>query len=274
MRTSRICPVCSSNDYESLNSLLYRCRFCGSVFNTGHSLPEYDENYFLDNYREQYGKTYFEDFKNIYTLSLKRIKIILALLQMEGNYTGHSLLDLGSAAGFFLKAAVDSGIREVEGIEISRFASDYCRKEFGIRVINEPLERVEFKNIYTIITAWFFIEHAFDPVSLIKQIHTILEEGGIFAFSLPSVFGPLFLLNRKKWIETHPADHSLDFHPSALKKLLKRTGFRRVIVKPAGFHPERVFNRNSLFYGILSRFYGIFSRFTGFSDTIEVYAVK
>ncbi len=268
------CPVCSNGDHESLGSDLHCCRKCKSVFNAGHTLPEYNEKYFLEEYREQYGKTYIEDFETIYSLSVKRIETILGLKGERGERYNHSLLDIGSAAGFFLKAASDRGIKEVEGIEISRFASDYCKNEFGIRVRNEPFEKIEFSRVYTIITAWYFIEHTPDPVSVIEQIYTILEEGGVFAFSLPSVFGPLYILNRKEWIETHPEDHSLDFHPAALKRLLRRTGFRKVLVNPAGFHPERVLNKKSPVYRLFCPLYRIFAKMTGFSDTVEVFAIK
>lgn len=274
MTTGIICPVCGSIDHKSLNTRLHCCKQCKSAFNTGHTLPEYNEKYFLDEYREQYGKTYFEDFDNIYSLSIKRMETILRLTGNQKDGGSLSLLDIGSAAGFFLKAASDAGIEEVEGIEISLYASGYCKEKFGINVINKPLENIKLNKIYTIITAWYFIEHTPNPVSVIRQIFTVLSEGGVFAFSLPSVLGPLFLFNREEWIMTHPKDHSLDFHPSALKKLLLNTGFRRVLIKPAGFHPERVMSRESPFFGLFCPVYKIFTRITGFSDTIEVYAVK
>ena len=40
-----------------------------------------------------------------------------------------SLLDIGSAMGFFLKSALDRGICNLLGIEISPFAADYCKRE-------------------------------------------------------------------------------------------------------------------------------------------------
>jgi SAM-dependent methyltransferase len=274
MSTGTICPVCSNGDYELIHSHLHRCKKCKCVFNTGHTLQKYNEKYFLDEYREQYGKTYIQDFENIYSLSLKRLKLILRIAGNREHGVHFRLLDIGSAAGFFLKAASDCGVEEVEGIEISRYASEYCINKFGISVKNEPFENTVFSKTYSVVTAWYFIEHTPDPVSVITQIYEILAEGGVFAFSLPSVFGPLFLMNREKWIKTHPKDHSLDFHPAALKKLLLRIGFRKVIIKPAGFHPERVVKRESLFYGIFYPLYWILTGITGFSDTIDVYAVK
>ena len=42
------------------------------------------------------------------------------------------LLDVGSAAGFFIEAA--SRRYEVTGVEFSLFAADFARREFGHRV--------------------------------------------------------------------------------------------------------------------------------------------
>jgi SAM-dependent methyltransferase len=267
------CPLCGSisSTYEEQD--LYRCGACGAAFNDAHRALDYDNDYFIAGYRAQYGRTYEEDYPHIYAMAVERLKRIDALRGANPGPRG-ALLDIGCALGFFLKAARDTGYSPVRGVEISEYAALYCREKLGIDVHNVPFSVVPGPEKYSVISAWYFIEHCADPVSVIRNIYESLERGGVFAFSSPSVFGPLYRFDRKRWIETHPVDHRVDFTPPSVKLLLKAMGFRRVRVYPSGIHPERVISRNSFFYPLFAALYRKFSRLTAYSDTIEVYALK
>lgn len=267
---NNLCPLCGSEKRILLSGGLYKCRFCGCGYNTDHKLLDYSDSYFTSDYKNQYGRTYEEDFDNIYSISKKRIEQINRLTNGRNN----SILDIGSALGFFLKCASDSGFRKAIGIEISPFASQFCISNFGIETIMESFDNVEITDMFDVITSWYFIEHNYDPEQILMKIFSMLEDGGVFAMSVPSIFGPLFFFNRKEWIEKHPTDHRVDFSPFSAKKILKKTGFRKIIIKPAGLHPERIMNRKSILFPFLGIIYRIFSRIFKFSDTIELYAIK
>lgn len=268
------CPACLSDESRSIGGNLHYCLKCKIAFNSSHLPKAYGSEYFIEEYRSQYGKTYIEDFENIAALSKRRLITISKYLKSIQYGTELSLLDIGSAAGFFLKTARDNGIASVTGIEISEFAARYCRDHFNIPVIQQSFDGITFESMYTIITAWFFIEHTADPVGTIMKIFGALSPGGIFACSVPSIFGPSYHFNRTEWINTHPSDHLLDFTPAGARTLLKRCGFRKIYVHASGIHPERVLNPSSLLFRPFSLIYRIFSRMTGYSDTIEVYALK
>jgi 2-polyprenyl-3-methyl-5-hydroxy-6-metoxy-1,4-benzoquinol methylase len=268
------CPVCSTSNVTGISAALYLCKPCGIAFNAGYNQKQYNDIYFLNEYRNQYGKTYIEDFDNIYSLSGQRLTRIMKYIKIKNDISAFSLLDIGSATGFFLQCARDSGIRNVAGIEISEYASQYCRKKFQIPVIRSSFTEITLSEKYDIITAWFFIEHCNDPVPVLRKIYDALAEGGIFAFSVPSIFGPLFIRDKKSWIDTHPTDHRVDFSPGGIKKILKKLGFRKIIIRPAGMHPERIISTHSLLFKLFSLLYKFFATLTSFSDTMEVYAVK
>jgi len=269
-----LCPVCSSEDFEDISSSLHRCRNCSAGFNSGYKPLLYNNNYFIDEYREQYGKTYLDDYDHIYSMSMERLKRIVPLVSKQKDLKNASLLDIGSAMGFFLKAAMDSGLGQLKGIEISEYAGGYCRDEFGIDVITSSFDDIEDPGMFDIITAWFFIEHCEDPGDVIGRIFSSLNQGGVLAFSSPSISGPLFRFNREEWIKTHPGDHRIDLSPASARTLLKKIGFKKVHIRAAGIHPERIVPRESILFRPFSFLYKIFSRLTAFSDTIEVYAVK
>ena len=268
------CPLCGSVKTRHAGGDLYRCGLCGGAFNEGYRPLDYGNDYFIEEYRNQYGRTYEEDFSQIYAMAQTRLKRILSLFQSDPHKSRASLLDIGSALGFFLKAARDSGFGPVKGIEISEYASQYCRERLDIEVENSPFDQVADPGTFSVITAWYFIEHCEDTLAVLEKIYGSLEEGGVLAFSAPSVFGPLYRFSRDQWISTHPTDHRVDFSPSAARKTLRSIGFRKIRVYPGGFHPERVLDRDSFFYPVFSMLYRRFADLTAYSDTIEVYAVK
>lgn len=234
----------------------------------------YDDKYFLGDYRSQYGKTYEEDKDNLYALASRRLDEILKIWKHNTGKTCKSLMDLGSALGFFLKTAYDSGIKNLLGVEISGYAAGYCKNNFNIPVINSSFNDAEIPKKSDIITAWYFLEHCEDPLEAVSRIYNLLEPDGIFAFSTPSFFGPLFVFNRAEWARLHPSDHRIDFSPKTVRRFLKKAGFRRIIIKISGVHPERILSRDSFFYMPFSLIYSEISRIFKFSDTIEVFAIK
>jgi len=268
------CPLCQSGKSTCIGDELFRCGSCGAAFNDGHHSLQYDTDYFIKEYRDQYGRTYEEDFPHIYSLAMERLDTVFSLLDKQASLPSLSLIDIGSALGFFLKAARDRGVGRVMGIEISDYAGSYCREHFGIDVINDSFDNIKELPVVDMITAWFFIEHCADPARVMRLIYDSLNPGGVFAFSAPSVSGPLYHFHRSEWIETHPADHRVDFTPGAARRALKQAGFRRVEVRPCGFHPERILSPSSRFYAPFSGLYRLFSGLTAYSDTIEIYAIK
>ncbi len=184
------------------------------------------------------------------------------------------LLDIGSAHGFFLKAARDSGFGDVSGVEISAEASAYCRERFGITVTNSGFDDFSTDRQFNVITAWFFIEHLHDTGAAIERIVFMLAPGGILALSVPSFFGPLFLFHRKEWCASHPVDHRIDLSPQTVRSALKVLGFSKIRTFPGGVHPERVIPADSPFFRIFKPFYGFISAGLSFSDTLEVYGEK
>ena len=270
------CPLCLSPDGRVVCSgrlTLLRCPRCGAVHNASHRALPYDSAYFNEEYRAQYGKTYVEDFDNIYRLSRGRLELILNLLKRSGS-APDSLLDLGSAYGFFLKAAADAGFRDVTGLEISDHAAGYCRDTFQIPVITSGFDDADLVPGFRVITAWYFLEHVPDTRSALERITSLLEPDGIFAFSMPSLFGPQFLLHREEWCAAHPEDHRVDISPRIIKKALKELGYRRVVTRPGGIHPRRFFPPLLAGLGAARSLYSGISKIVSFSDTMEVYAVK
>ncbi|MBP8082656.1 MAG: class I SAM-dependent methyltransferase [Spirochaetes bacterium] len=265
------CPVCGGalNNLENYDFL--QCRLCGTVFNSAHLIIEYSDTYFTSDYKSQYGKTYEEDYPAIRRFCDRRIERIKKILSHAGF---NSVMDVASALGFFLKAAHDNGAADCTGVEISKYACDYMKKNYPFSVRNESFDNFQTEKKYDVVTAWYFIEHSPDIVQTVQKLSSFVKEGGVLAFSVPSAFSPLFSFNRKKFFDTHPVDHSADLTPKGIRILLKQNGFRKIKVYPAAYHPERIMSKECFFFPFFSFFFKKYADFTAFSDTIEVYAVK
>jgi len=227
----------------------------------------YDDNYFLDEYKKTYGKTYIEDEPNIRNLAKKRLKFLLPYLKDH-----HSLLEIGCATGFFLDQAKPY-FKEIKGIEISKFACTYAKEKLKLNV--ECINLLEFiKNNYKkydVIASFYVIEHFKEQKEIFNFISKTLNKNGLWICALPSTFGPLFFFNKEEWIKTHPCDHFVDYNPYAIKKILFLYGFKLLSIRPASYHQERT---KGILKKIPFELYKYYCNFFQYGDTVEFIAKK
>jgi hypothetical protein len=189
---------------------LMRCRACGDLFlySIGSNESAYcNRNYFLADYKSQYGKTYIEDRDNIRVLGMKRITFIERLKKKKG-----LLLDVGCALGFFLEVAHRRGW-DVRGIEISPFASEWGRTNLSLDIVTGSFLEVDIQpSSCDVVTLFYVVEHFKHVEKVIEKVHGILKDGGVLAVALPNRGGLSFRFSRKDYLKNHPADHY--FHTS------------------------------------------------------------
>lgn len=266
------CPFCESKNIEIKNrnaeSNLYKCKKCNSLFRK-YFIPistDYSSKYFIEDYKNQYGKTYEEDEENLKALAKKRLKIINDI-KPSGK-----ILDLGSAMGFFLKEASLNGY-ETEGIEISEYAANYCVNNLNLNVHNISLLDFEYKEKeYDIITAWYVLEHINDFGKLLKKILFSLKEDGILALAMPNGNGISGRYN-KNYFKIVPLDHAFEINPKALDRFLKKYSLKRMHFENQSVYYNRfcdIFNLKLLKENKTSKkLYDFFAKKYNFGDTFE-----
>ena len=266
------CDFCKSKNIEIKNrnseSNLYKCKKCNSLFRK-YFLPvstDYSSKYFIEDYKNQYGKTYEEDEENLKALAKSRLETIKNIKP-----TG-KILDLGSAMGFFLKEASLNGY-ETEGIEISEYAANYCVKNLNLNVYNVSLLDFEYKeNEYDIITAWYVLEHICDFEKLLKNILFSLKDDGIFAFAMPNGNGISGRFN-KNYFKIVPPDHAFETNPKALDKFFKKYSLKKMYLKNQSVYYNRfcdIFNLQFLKENKTSKnLYDLFAKKYNLGDTFE-----
>jgi 2-polyprenyl-3-methyl-5-hydroxy-6-metoxy-1,4-benzoquinol methylase/spore coat polysaccharide biosynthesis predicted glycosyltransferase SpsG len=296
---NQTCPVCGQDAPENalarFNDRTYRrCERCSAIFMDRTCPPpiEYEKEYFFEFYKNQYGKTYIEDFPNLIAMAKRRLKIIKELTDNEISHGASppSLLDIGCAYGPFLAAARDEGFLPA-GIDAAEDAVRYVSEELEIPAAHGFFPNCRIPKtgngaansaIFDVITLWYVIEHFNDCVAVLSEIKKILKPAGLIAFSTPSYSGISGRRSLKKFLSKSPGDHFTVWSPRMCRKLrsksanaLSLAGFTVKKIVVTGHHPERfpllgrfAGGRKSPFYWLLLAL----SKVLGLGDTFEVYA--
>jgi 2-polyprenyl-3-methyl-5-hydroxy-6-metoxy-1,4-benzoquinol methylase len=133
-------------------------------------------------------------------------------------------LDTGAYCGYFLDVARAAGF-EVEGIELSRWASAQARS-LGLKVHNETLgQRASHGGRYDVVTLWDVIEHFADPRAELSSVFRMLKPGGRVYISTIDCGSLLARALGAQWPWLMEM-HLFYFDRSTLPVLLESVGFR------------------------------------------------
>jgi 2-polyprenyl-3-methyl-5-hydroxy-6-metoxy-1,4-benzoquinol methylase len=209
-----------------------RCRRCSLVYVDPRPLAEqadYEEEFFLHEYKDVYGVDYIADRDNITRLARGRLEAI------ERYRQGGKLLDVGCAAGFLLDEARRRGW-ETRGVEVSRFASEYARWELNLDVFTAPWMSKLPEQEFDVVVLYFVLEHLRDPLALLQEICRVLKPGGLLSVAVPNIAGLYFRLNQEAWIAERVChqSHFYEFSPRTLRRILARAGMRVVALTSEG----------------------------------------
>lgn len=268
------CPICGRKSNKSLQRFkdksYFNCSHCLIDYMLSHKAQKtYTEDYFFDDYKNQYGKTYLEDFDNIENLGNKRLSFILKRLKK-----GNSILDIGCAYGPFLKASEKAGLIPY-GIDVSEDAINYIKNTLGIKAVKSSFpisEPLTFPTPFNCIAMWYVIEHFTNLDEVLTQVNRLLQKGGVFCFSTPNTHGITGRKQYKKFLENSPDDHFSLWEPRKTKKILHEYGFKIYKINVTGHHPERfgTFVKGKILKKIVL---WISTQFK-LGDTFEIYCTK
>jgi 2-polyprenyl-3-methyl-5-hydroxy-6-metoxy-1,4-benzoquinol methylase len=154
-----------------------------------------------------------------------------------------NILDVGCATGNFLYALKNSGYN-VKGIELSSFAAEFGRINFGIDIINEPYDfkllNTELpENHFDVVLMGDVLEHFTNPTEAMKLTYKILKPGGVALIQLP---GTLNLLSSKLGFMVYkligsqktmhiPPFHLTEFNEKTARRMFKDCGFTKINIK-------------------------------------------
>ncbi len=230
------CPLCQGREFKRIltkfDLAIVRCRSCGLIY-TNPRLAEsrvnlrYGAEYFFNEYLPIFqagpGSFSLEVARNHYRLYLDLLASFYA--------PGRRLLDIGCGAGFFVKAAAESGW-EASGTEISETAAEYARTVTGVRVMQGNVEHLNIPSgEYDAVTMLDLLEHLFDPLTTLREVHRIMRDEGVLIISTPDIKSLSRRFLGRAWAVLSPAEHQSYFSEKTLHLALREAGFRPLAVK-------------------------------------------
>jgi 2-polyprenyl-3-methyl-5-hydroxy-6-metoxy-1,4-benzoquinol methylase len=227
------CNLCGRDDtrlrYQKAGLSIVECCRCGLTYvNPRWTQAEiwhrYGSAYFWEEYLPAQGAADGQVDMDLHDRQARPILDLARPYWQQGR-----LLDVGCAAGFFLKAAERSGWTEVLGVEIMQDAVDFARERLGLHVLQGTLEQANFgSDFFDVVTMLETIEHLLDPRSAVSEAYRILRPGGALILTTPNLGSLARRLFGVQWSVLGPGEHLYYFRAATLTHMLQEAGFRHI----------------------------------------------
>ena len=230
------CALCGARDtrrlYTKFNWGIEQCRRCRLIYANPRApeetiLARYSSEYFWNEYLPAVaapGGKYDLEYQD------QRHAAMLRLVRRHSPH-GKRLLEVGTGAGFFLKAAQRAGW-ETAGLELSSEGSAFARDRLGLDVRTERAEEMSFPaGSFDVAVMFDVIEHLFDPVAVLEATRRAVAPGGIFVVSTPNFDALSRLVLGVDWAVLSPLEHVYYFSEHTLAATLRKAGWNRVLLQ-------------------------------------------
>ena len=121
-----------------------------------------------------------------YTLrKLANVKIVDSIYSKLNEQS--RILDVGCGKGAFLNSVkIDKGC-QVHGVDISDSAVTQAKNSFGLDIFKGDITELPLPDAYfDIITAWWYLEHIYNPHISIQKISSLLKVDGYCIIGVPN----------------------------------------------------------------------------------------
>ncbi len=195
---------------------LVSCASCGAHFGDTPDVGAYaSDDYLADHVDVQWDHPQ------------RRLEARMRLDWMAAWMQTGRLYEVGAAAGWFLDAARDRGF-DVSGVEPSPALSAHARDMLGLDVATGFAEEQAPVPNAEAACAWHVIEHAADPVALLRACAAHVSPGGLVFLEVPNAASPLAERLGARWPALADRSHVTHFTPAALRAALERAGLEVV----------------------------------------------
>ena len=262
------CDICSCTDHEikwHVNGYaILCCKQCGLI-SANVSAAQIANAYEADYYRLIYPD--YESDRNIHDLNNAKL-----LDQIEKTHASGSLIEIGSAFGFFLDAATRRGW-DTLGFESSRYASSVAREKYHQKITTEDFLTAKIGVPADVVCMFDTIEHLLRPSQYIEKIADTLKEGGCLFITTGDISSLIARITGKRWRMVAPPLHVYYYSRQTVTKLLERYGFQIISIR----HESKFQNINSMLqyqFGISKRRLPKIPVPLNFGDIMSVKAIK
>ncbi len=247
------CPLCGSGSASITQWMqkdgceLFRCAACTVGFrwpvpSASDVSKLYEAEYFNDSEGDLRGTGYLD---YISDESCHRRNARRRLHALHLMMAGHGrLLDVGSAAGFFVDEASRNGW-QAEGIDLSKEMSEYGRQKLALPIVHGAFLETNFaKGQFDAISMWDYLEHTREPLRELTHAHELLRSGGLLTLSTGDLSSFIARMSGKHWHLLTPRHHFFYFTLLSIRKTLEGAGFSDISIT----HPSAVYSLRYLLH--------------------------
>jgi 2-polyprenyl-3-methyl-5-hydroxy-6-metoxy-1,4-benzoquinol methylase len=201
---------------------IVKCKSCSLVYcsprNTQETMLEvYENNYWHEFQVSVKESPITERIDEFLEISRERISYIVNFKKKC------TLLDVGCSMGFLVKAAQDSGFIST-GIDLNKKDIDFGIDLFDINLKKQFLG--QHQKSYDVITSYNVIEHVSDPKSLLEQMASRLNNGGIIVVGTHDINCNNHKKEKVNWKHIVPNEHMYYFSKKTLSNLAELVGLK------------------------------------------------
>ena len=190
-------------------------------------------------YEEGYYRNVYPDYESDRNIHLMNNDILLD--QIDKYFSPGTLLEIGSAFGFFIESATRRGWK-TSGYENSKYASHIAQVRYQQNVRNEDFLNADIDKPVDIVCLFDTIEHLLRPSIYIEKISKILPQGGGLIVTTGDIDSLISRVLRRRWRMVVPPLHLYYYSPKTISRLLEKYGFEIVSIT----HPHKYQNCNSI----------------------------
>ncbi|TAM86019.1 class I SAM-dependent methyltransferase [bacterium] len=226
-RDAAACPACCGSSVVARCACGYRylrCAECGlqfldEVLGRSQALQLYSDDYFFG------GGAGYPNYLCEAGILIDRGRRYAHIAERYA--AAGRMLDVGSAAGFTLRAFADEGWSGM-GIEPNRTMAAYAKDVLKVEIVVGSLEEFHTHEMFDLVTMLQVLEHVFDLDAALRSAAEATKPGGLWLIEELDGASPMARLFGSLWHGYSPPSVQRIFSPAALGHLAKRHGFERV----------------------------------------------
>jgi len=221
----KYCPVCNSGkrkaEFRKFGIEIFGCKKC-SLRYSGIAPLQTEDIYSDKTYLLIMIKSYVSNEKyRKQRFGKERVDLILEYVKPDKNKKP-KILDIGCGTGWFLQVARESGF-DIYGQELGKELAQWTSKRLGIEIWNCPLNKLNTKKRFDVITMFDVIEHVKDPLLLLMSAKKILTNKGIIVIFTPNFDSLAISIMKEHSNLIVPLEHLVYFTKDSIIKLAEKS---------------------------------------------------